>query len=122
MLATSDIYPPERSTLEQRPPPRLYRQFFTAAECRMLDSSPPESALSDIALLRILLARVLSAAKARARLSLEDHFSMLTAFCRTARTMASLARLNAKYFGYNSPGYSLLDALDDLDPDDLRAC
>jgi hypothetical protein len=100
---------------------RLYRQFFTPAECRMLDSSPPENALSEICLLRMLLAQALAAAKARRRLSLKERLSMLTVFSRTTLIMALLVRFQDKYFGFGSPGDNPLDALDDLDPYDLRA-
>jgi hypothetical protein len=97
---------------------RLYRQFFTREECSMLDRFPLESAVSELSLLRILLVRVLAAAK-KTRLTLKHRFSMLAAFCQAALTMASLARFE---FKHQEPGPDLLDLLfPDDDISDLRA-
>jgi hypothetical protein len=127
MLAASSFsFPPSPS------PPRLYRQFFTREECQMLDATPPMSAVHEIYLLRVLMTRVLAAARANERpasiahsvstrkrsqrLSLKQGLSMLTAFCGAALTMASLARFEHKAQG---PGPFLVDLLypedDDLD-------
>jgi hypothetical protein len=89
------------------PPPRLYRQHFTREECDRLDSISPDSALSEISLLRILISRLLSAAR-RVKMTIERHAAMLSAFCQTAGTLASLARFEFKQQG--SPP-SLLDLL-----------
>ena len=97
-------------------PPQIYRQFFTPAECRMLDQSPLDSALSEIALLRILLMRLLAAAHRLRRLTIKQHIDMLLALSGAGLVMASLVRFHHKYFG---TGSSLLDALAEMDPDDL---
>ena len=44
--------------------PQIYRQYFTAAECKTLDASPLDTALSEIEVLRVLLLRLLAAARA----------------------------------------------------------
>ena len=112
----------------------LYRQFFTPEECNALDRCDPDSAVSEIALLRILITRVLASARAseaqpsiahpwakrpkdrRINLTLRHRFSMLTAFCQAAVTMASLARFE---FKRNPPPDPILAALAEMDPDDL---
>ena len=103
------------------PPPKLYRQFFTAAECKTLDQIPAESALSELCLLRILLVRVLAAAQKRARLAIHLRLAMLMAFSHAALTMASLVRFENKYAGPAAWEESLINVVDDLDPLDLRA-
>ena len=95
---------------------QIYRQYFTAAECKTLDSSPLETALSEIEVLRVLLLRLLAAARRLRRLSLAHHLSMLTAFSGTGLILASLVRFHNRYF---EPHHSLLDLLADMDPDDL---
>jgi hypothetical protein len=95
--------------------PLLYRQFFTPEECKTLDRCPPDSAVSEIYLLRALIARVLASAR-KVRLTLKHRFSMLTAFCQAALTMASLARFEHKARPAADP---ILAALAGMDPDDL---
>ena len=95
--------------------PLLYRQFFTPEECAALDRCPPESAANEIYLLRILITRILAAAK-WFKPTLEHRLSMLTAFCRAAITIASLARFEIKH---NPPADPILAALAEMDPDDL---
>ena len=97
-------------------PPQIYRQYFTAEECKTLDSSPLESALSEIGLLRVLLLRLLAASRRKTPLSLERHVSILAAFSAAGLIMASLVRFHNRYVG---PPHSLLDLLADMDPDDL---
>jgi len=116
-------------------PPQIYRQYFTAEECKTLDSSPLESALSEIGLLRVLLLRLLAASRARelpatiahtgpttdqchrfGRLSLADHLTILAAFSGAGLIMASLVRFHNRYF---EPRHPLLDLLADMEPDDL---
>jgi hypothetical protein len=96
-------------------PPLLYRQYFTPEECRLLDSCDLDSASSEIDLIRLLIARVLAAAR-RLRLTLKHHFSMLVAFCQAAITMAALARIEYKR---NPPPDPILAILGELDPDDI---
>ena len=97
-------------------PPQIYRQYFTAEECKTLDSCPLESALSEIGLLRILLLRLLASARRRTPLSLARHISILSAFSAAGLIMASLVRFHTRYV--EAP-HSLLDLLADMDPDDL---
>jgi len=115
-----------------REAPSLYRQFFTLAECRLIDSTPLTSALSEISLIRILLLRILATAQRRAErrpaatahsddmsrrsLTLEQHLAILQAFSHAGLVLASLVRYHHNRF---PPGDCLLDALDELDPDDL---
>ena len=115
--------------------PQIYRQYFTPTECRMLDSSPLETALDEICLLRILLMRLLAAARAREhpatvahagpttdqrhrirRLSIAQHLSMLAAVSGAGLILASLVRFHDRYFKQPS---LLLQVIGDLDPDDL---
>ena len=91
----------------------LYRQFFAPAECRRLDETPPESALSELALLRVLIARLLGVGK-RGRITLARRFSMLVAFSQSAVTMASLARIERQV---NPPEDAVLLALAEMDED-----
>jgi len=88
-------------------PALLYRQFFTSEECRRLDRTPPDSAVSEISLLRVLISRLLAAAK-RVKMTIKRHFSMLSAFCQATSTMASLARFE---FHRQGPPISPLDLL-----------
>ena len=74
---------------------RLYRQYFTPDEIRRLDAAPPDTALSDIYVIRAFLARVLAAA-ARIKLTLKQRLAMLAAFCQAALTLASLVRIEFK--------------------------
>ena len=97
-------------------PPQIYRQYFTAAECKTLDSSPLDTALSEIEVLRILLLRLLDARRRIRRLTLAQHLSMLTAFSGAGLILASLVRFHNRYF---EPRSLLFDALADMDPDDL---
>ena len=75
-----------------------------------------DSALSEIALLRILLMRLLAAAQCLRDLSIKQHIEMLMAFSGAGLMLASLVRFHHKHF---SPGGSLLDLIADMDPDDL---
>ena len=97
-------------------PPQIYRQFFTAAECTLLDGSPCDSALGEISLLRILLMRLMAAAQRLRDLSTKQHIDMLIAFSGAGLVLASLVRFHHEHFGRSS---SLLDALPEMDPDDL---
>ena len=99
-----------------RDAPSLYRQFFTPAECRLIDSTPLSSALSEIGLIRIMLLRILAAAHRLREITLEQRLAMLQAFSRAGLVLASLARYHHHRF---PPSDCLLDALDELDPDDL---
>ena len=101
-------YPEKRSL--------LYREYFTQAERRMLDSTPPQGALSEIGLIRIMLLRILAAAHFARRITLEQRLAMAQAFSRAGLVLASLVRVHHRLF---PPTNSLLDALDELDPDDL---
>ena len=96
--------------------PQIYRQYFTPAECKLLDASPLDTALSEIGLLRILLLRLLGAAHRMRRLSTAHHLSLLTAFSATGLILASLVRFHHRYFP--QPGL-LAELLADMDPDDL---
>jgi len=82
----------------------------------MLDSSQPSSALSEISLIRIMLLRVLAAAQRLRNITLDQHLSMLQAFSRAGLVMASLARVHHRLF---PPANPLLDALAEMDPDDI---
>jgi hypothetical protein len=85
--------------------PQLYRRFFTAAECQALDSSPADSALSEISLLRILLTRLFAAARRQAqqsRVALGHLLSMLAGFSHATMIIASLVRIEEKGFGSRS--------------------
>ena len=108
MLAADSTYP--------RDAPSLYRQYFTKAECRLIDSTPLNSAMSEISLLRILLLRLLAASRRKRPLSVAQHISILSAMSGAGLIMASLVRYHNRRF---PPGNPLLQALAELDPDDL---
>ena len=76
--------------------PSLYRRYFTRDECAMLDATPLDDVSSEIDLLRLLLARVLAAAKRKRSLSLELHASMVSAFSAAGIVIAALVRLQLK--------------------------
>lgn len=97
-------------------PPQIYRQYFTAEERKFLDSSPLETAVSEISLLRILMLRLLAASRQKRALCLKRHLAMLSAFSGAGLILASLVRFHNRYF---EPMHSLLDVLADMDPDDL---
>jgi hypothetical protein len=88
-------------------PPLLYRQFFTPEECDRLDRTPPDSAISEISLLRILISRLLDTAR-RVKMTIKRHACMLSAFCQATSTMAALARFEFKHQG---PPLSPLDLI-----------
>jgi hypothetical protein len=100
-------------------PPQIYRQFFTPAECRLLDSSPLENALSEISLLRILLMRLLGASQRTRPLSLKGRLAMLSAFSRAGLILSSLVRFSARYGGLGDPSDLLFQVLAGMDPYDL---
>jgi hypothetical protein len=119
------------STYFQRDAPSIYRQFFTPAECRLIDSTPLTSALSEISLIRVMLLRILAAVHRAERLpaaisrsddmsrrsvTLEQRLATLQAFSHAGLVLASLARYHHHRF---PPSNCLLDALDELDHDDL---
>jgi hypothetical protein len=81
------------------PPSPIYRRFFTREEIRDLDASAMRGAMSEISILRILMARILEDVRRRTRLDLESRFGILIAFCHAAATIASLARLEARRRG-----------------------
>jgi hypothetical protein len=118
MLATDSTFFPSQTLAPApgRDAPSLYRQYFTKTECRLIDSTPLTSALSEISLIRIMLLRILAAAYRSRKIALEQHLAMLQAFSQAGLVLASLARYHHHRFSLN---HSLLDALDELDPDDL---
>ena len=85
----------------------------------MLDATPQNSALPEIQLLRICMTRLLAAASRKARLSLAHQAAILTAFCHTAITMASLARYEHKHIYPEGPPDPFLEAMALLDGEDL---
>jgi hypothetical protein len=83
----------------------------------MLDSCSPDSALSEISLLRVLLMRLLAASRRRASFSLKRHLSMLAAFGQAGLILASLVRYESR--SDLARGDPVLEALAELDPEDL---
>lgn len=100
-------------------PPEIYRQFFTHAECQLLDSSPLDTALSEISLLRILLMRLLAASRRKKSFSLKGRLSMLAAFSEAGLILSSLVRFNARHGGLGDLSGLLLQAFAEMDPYDL---
>jgi hypothetical protein len=96
--------------------PSLYRQYFTPAECRLIDSTPLSSALGEIGLIRIMLLRILAAAHRLRKITLEQRLAMLQAFSNAGLVMASLVRVHHVLFPPTNP---LLEALAEMDPDDI---
>lgn len=118
MLASAALAPIGSS--ESRP--LLYRRFFTAAECQALDAFAPETALSEINLIRILLSRCIAASRGlpkRGAAGLVKRLLLLTAFSHAALIIASLSRFQEKYFGWGSQEDPVLAALAEMDPNDL---
>ncbi len=76
-----------------KPSRSLYRPFFTPEECALLDASSPDDLMSEINLLRILLARTLAACQHVRQLSLELHGKVLSAFSHAGIVLARMARL-----------------------------
>ena len=108
MTADLSLYLPTTS------PPRLYRQYFTDAEIKLLDGASTDSARSEISLIRILISRILASAR-KLRLTLKHRLSMLTVFCQSAATMASLARFDFKQQGPPPSPFELLFPPDNAD-------
>ena len=141
MLASASLSPFQSYTSPPAKPPLLYRRFFTAAECKALDSFPAGTALSEINLIRILLTRSFAAAtrapqavfgrgsaparRPQAAIAHSDAtrhrnlISMLAAFSHAALIIASLVRFQEKYFGLATMGDPALEALAAMDPNDL---
>lgn len=80
----------------------IYRQYFTPAECEMLDACASDDLASEINLLRILLTRLLSAARDRRvagsakpvhSLPLKVHAAILGAVSASGLVLARLVRL-----------------------------
>ena len=90
--------PPPNPPTSEAPiaPASLYRRYFTARECEMLDATPRDDLSSEINLLRLLLARVLAACKRAHQLSLELHARILSAFSAAGIVLAGLVRLQMK--------------------------
>jgi hypothetical protein len=109
MFETAALPRPEGRSL-------LYWQYFTQAERRMLDSTPREGALAEISLIRIMLLRILAAAHQLRKITLAQRLAMLQAFSHAGLVLASLVRVQHRLFPATN---CLLDALDELDPDDL---
>ena len=99
--------------LELPPPSPLYRQFFTADEIRLLDATPLDSPVSEIAILRVLITRVLASIAHKRKPSLESLLGILIAFCQTVATIASLARIEFKRRGLLPSEFDLDGALDE---------
>ena len=95
----------------------LYSRYFTRSERELLNSFPAADALSEIHLLRVLLARTLAASRRWGGLDLQAQAALLSALGRTAANIAALSRLRGQ-----DPSPSddpVLMALAALDPDDL---
>ena len=95
---------------------RLYRENFTDEECQELDRNPSLSAVSELCVLRILLARVLRALR-KLKPTLEHHYKNLVVFSQVGVTMASQARFQHKQDG--PPPDPFLEALAQMDADPL---
>jgi hypothetical protein len=95
--------------------PRIYRENFTPEECAELDRNPPLSAVSELCVLRILIARVLRALR-KLKPTLEHHYKNLVVFSQVGATMASLARFQHKQDGPPPDPFLTELALMDTDP------
>ncbi len=85
-------------------PASLYRQYFTPEEIDMLDHTPPNDVMSEINLLRVLIARVLEACQKAKEVTIQQHAEIVSAFSHAGLTLARLARLQCEL-------HSPLDAL-----------
>ncbi len=74
-------------------PPSIYRRYFTAEECALLDATPLDDLSSEIDALRLLLARLLAACRRLREISLETHAAILSAFSASCKVIAGLFRL-----------------------------
>lgn len=77
-----------------QPAALLYREFFTREEQCLLDSTPVESALSEIYLYRHLLRRLLAALRHKPRLSLKSQLQVLAAIGNAGLILAALVRFH----------------------------
>ena len=98
-------------------PVGLCSQYFTRTERRLLERFPTEDGLSELNLLRVLLARTLGAASRLPRRNLGHQAALLAALSRTAANIAALARLRAG--GLTTADDPVLDAFAALDLADL---
>jgi len=108
---------------EGSPKHHIYRQYFTPAECRMLDAVPPDDVTSEILLLRVLLARSFAqvprtpTAKKRSPINLKLNIDLLTTFSRVGIVIGGLVALQNKMHNLkDTVGDIILQALRELDP------
>ena len=87
----------------------IYRQYFTPAECALLDAAPVDDLSAEIDLLRFLLARVLAASQRARALSLKQHAAILAAFSAAGIVIAGLVRLQSKLRGDLDPLWRLFE-------------
>ncbi len=74
----------------------LYRPYFTPEEIYLLDHSDRNDVMSEINLIRVLIARVLEAAQKAKELTLKEHAAILSAFSHAGLTLARLVRLQCE--------------------------
>jgi hypothetical protein len=94
-----------------------YSQYFTSSECELLRIFPAADALSEIHLLRVLVARTLAASRRWGGLDLPAQAALLSALARTAANIAALSRLRVQILSPSDD--PVLKALAALGPDDL---
>ncbi len=99
----------------------LYRDFYSPRELSRLAAAPgPDTALSEINLLRIMLRRIMASVARKARqLSLEKHLSMLAAIGYSGEMIASLVRFDHHYLSSNIFVDPLLASIAAHDLEDL---
>src|SRR5512142_1349130 len=77
-------------------PASLYRPYFTPAEIDLLDHTDRQDLMSEINLIRVLIARVLEAAQHAKELTIKEHAAILSAFSHAGLTLARLARVQVE--------------------------
>jgi hypothetical protein len=99
----------------------IYQQYFTSAERRRLKALPENDVVSELQLLRVLLARSFSMVprfphdSKIAPLPIKLHIKLVKTFSRVALTIGSMVGLHQKMHK-NDLGDLILESLRELDP------
>jgi hypothetical protein len=113
---------PHRRPVEKPPANNIYRQYFTPAECRKLDSVPTDSVSNEIMLLRSMLAGSLfllphtSSDIKKHPIPLIFNIDLLRTFSKAAVTIGGLFTVQNKTHPGGVIGEIILEALRELDP------
>ncbi len=116
VLTTEHLFYKIKPTMNASPP-RLYRQHFTPAECALLDRFREDDGASELAMLRLLLARTAAVSGASPRRGWVARAAALSVYCRTALNLAELIRCQVQLAKFRPD--PLLESIAARDLEDL---